>query len=78
MSFNDVIIAKEGENNEKLLLHPRNTKSLTAYRFVHNSTFYALDLLASLTLLSLAVIEPPAVVDFKVHADVIQPASLNV
>ena len=55
---------QEGENNDKFNSHPRDRNALPAYLVTHNLWFYSLDLAAALLLLSLAVIEKPAV--FKV------------
>ena len=63
-------LVQEGENNEKLVFHPRNTQSMSSYRFVHNKIFYALDLLASLLLLCLTLFEAPAVQGLQVDKSV--------
>ena len=60
-NYNEAAIyLEEGENNEKLLYHPRCDQSLSSYKYVHNRFFYALDLVAALTLLALTLFEAPA------------------
>ena len=60
------IYLEEGDNNEQFSAHPKRKESLPAYFLAHTSWFYVLDLLASLVLILLAVIEKPAVEAFKV------------
>ena len=55
------IYIQEGENNDKFTTHPKSQESLPAYLLAHNTLFYLLDLVAALMLLSLALIERPAV-----------------
>ncbi|XP_063610865.1 two pore channel protein 1-like isoform X1 [Penaeus indicus] len=55
------IFLEEGENNDKFNSHPRDRSALPAYLVTHNHWFYSLDLAAALLLMSLAVIEQPAV-----------------
>lgn len=55
------IYLQEGENNDKFTTHPSSQSSLPAYLITHNKWMYILDLCASLLLLFLAVMEPPAV-----------------
>ncbi|XP_076034429.1 two pore calcium channel protein 1-like isoform X2 [Oratosquilla oratoria] len=59
------IFLEEGENNDKFNSHPRDRNALPAYLVVHNHWFYTLDLAASLLLMGLALIEPPAVPMFQ-------------
>ncbi|XP_063876277.1 two pore channel protein 1-like [Scylla paramamosain] len=67
------IFLEEGENNDKFNSHPRDRSALPAYLVTHNHWFYSLDLFAALLLLSLAIIEQPAVfhgVPVGVHASI--------
>ncbi|KAK3863168.1 hypothetical protein Pcinc_031021 [Petrolisthes cinctipes] len=67
------IFLEEGENNDKFNSHPRDRDALPAYLVTHNNWFYSLDLFAALLLMSLAVIEQPAVfqgVPVGVHASI--------
>lgn len=52
----------EGENNDHFEVHPRTKRAIRAYRFVHSRWMKLLDLTAAVTLLLLAVIEPPSIV----------------
>ncbi|XP_059474256.1 two pore calcium channel protein 1-like [Neocloeon triangulifer] len=54
------IFLHEGENNEKFDSHPKNPEALPAYLMVHSSWYHGLDLAASIVLLALALVEPPA------------------
>ncbi len=65
------IYLEEGFNNDKFDFHPRSRSSLPAYLVVHNHWFYSLDLFAALLLLSLALLEKPALNRFKVNEGVI-------
>ncbi|XP_067935277.1 two pore channel protein 1-like [Watersipora subatra] len=68
------IYLEEGVNNEKFDTHPKSHKALPAYLIAHHPFFHVMDLFASLLLLSLAIIERPAVqsihVPIIVHATV--------
>ncbi|KAJ8921141.1 hypothetical protein NQ315_013612 [Exocentrus adspersus] len=55
------IFLEEGENNEKFDSHPRHPSALPAYLLVHNSWYYGLDLVFSVLLLLLAVVEKPSI-----------------
>lgn len=55
------IFLEEGRNNEKFDSHPKHPGDLPAYLLVHNKWYYGLDLLTSLVLLALALVEDPAV-----------------
>ncbi|OAD53411.1 Two pore calcium channel protein 1 [Eufriesea mexicana] len=55
------IFLEEGRNNEKFDSHPKHPEDLPAYLLVHNNWYYGLDLLTSLILLALALVEEPAV-----------------
>ncbi|XP_076665106.1 two pore segment channel 1 isoform X1 [Andrena cerasifolii] len=55
------IFLEEGRNNEKFDSHPKHPEDLPAYLLVHNNWYYGLDLLTSLVLLALALVEEPAV-----------------
>lgn len=57
---------QEGRNNEKFDSHPKHPEDLPAYLLVHNNWYYGLDLLTSLILLALALVEEPAVPLFGV------------
>ncbi|XP_060533745.1 two pore channel protein 1-like isoform X2 [Cylas formicarius] len=59
------IFLEEGENNEKFDSHPRHPSALPAYLLVHNQWYYGLDLAFSVILLSLALVEEPAVDQFE-------------
>ncbi|XP_078040114.1 two pore segment channel 1 isoform X1 [Augochlora pura] len=60
------IFLEEGRNNEKFESHPKHPEDLPAYLLVHNNWYYGLDLLTSLLLLALALVEEPAVPLFKI------------
>ncbi|XP_031828550.1 two pore segment channel 1 isoform X2 [Nomia melanderi] len=60
------IFLEEGRNNEKFESHPRHPEDLPAYLLVHNNWYYGLDLLTSLILLALALVEDPAVPLFRI------------
>ncbi|KAL6441388.1 hypothetical protein ACFW04_003544 [Cataglyphis niger] len=60
------IFLEEGRNNEKFDSHPKHPEDLPAYLLVHNSCYNGLDLMTSLILLSLAIVEEPALPLFKV------------
>lgn len=66
------IYLEEGENNEKFDTHPKSQADVPAYLIAHHPFFHVVDILASLLLLSLAVIEKPAVnhiqVPIYIHA----------
>ncbi|RWS24224.1 two pore calcium channel protein 1-like protein [Leptotrombidium deliense] len=67
MNYNEAAIyLEEGKNNDKFQYHPRSQDALPAYLIVHNRYFYALDFVASLLLLGLAIVEQPSVALFKV------------
>ena len=55
------IYLQEGENNDKFSSHPRSQDAIPAYLITHNTWFYMMDLFSSLLILSLALIEQPAV-----------------
>ncbi|XP_018562124.1 two pore calcium channel protein 1 isoform X2 [Anoplophora glabripennis] len=59
------IFLEEGENNEKFDSHPRHPSALPAYLLVHNSWYYGLDLLFSIILLLLAIVENPSLQKFE-------------
>ncbi|XP_012287108.1 two pore calcium channel protein 1 isoform X2 [Orussus abietinus] len=59
------IFLEEGRNNEKFDSHPRHPEDLPAYLLVHNNWYYGLDLLTSLILLALALVEEPAIPLFQ-------------
>jgi len=65
------IYLEEGFNNDKFDFHPRSRSTIPAYLVVHNHWFYSLDLFAALLLLSLALLEKPALNRFKVNEGVI-------
>ncbi|EEC00342.1 conserved hypothetical protein [Ixodes scapularis] len=54
------IFLEEGQNNDKLDFHPCSHAALPAYLVVHNRLFYCLDLLSAVVLMSLALMEEPA------------------
>ncbi|XP_033198710.1 two pore segment channel 1 isoform X1 [Bombus vancouverensis nearcticus] len=60
------IFLEEGKNNEKFDSHPKHPEDLPAYLLVHNNWYYGLDLLTSLILLALALVEEPAVSLFSI------------
>jgi len=69
------IFLQEGEDNDKFDSHPSQRKALPAYLLTHSPWFYGLDLLASLILMSLAIVERPAIdvfigINEGVHATV--------
>ncbi len=53
------IFLEEGVNNDKFTHHPRSCDALPAYLMVHNNWFHLIDLVASLTLLALGLVERP-------------------
>ena len=55
------IYVQEGENNDKFTAHPNSHDELPGYLITHNTGFYLLDLFAALLLMSLALVEEPAV-----------------
>ncbi|XP_048257055.1 two pore calcium channel protein 1-like isoform X1 [Haliotis rufescens] len=55
------IFLQEGENNDKYYTHPHSHDALPAYEVAHNRWFYALDFVAALLVLGLAMCERPAV-----------------
>uniref|UniRef100_A0A8C9USE8 Two pore segment channel 1 n=1 Tax=Spermophilus dauricus TaxID=99837 RepID=A0A8C9USE8_SPEDA len=55
------IYLQEGENNDKFFTHPKDTRALGAYLFVHNHLFYLMELLTALLLLLLSLCQAPAV-----------------
>ncbi|KAF5284216.1 hypothetical protein FQR65_LT00216 [Abscondita terminalis] len=55
------IFLEEGQNNEKFDSHPKHPTDLPAYLLVHNSWYYGLDLITSVILLLLALVEEPSV-----------------
>ncbi|KAG8227869.1 hypothetical protein J437_LFUL008662 [Ladona fulva] len=59
------IYLEEGKNNEKFDSHPKNRQSLPAYLIVHSPWYYGLDMMASLVLLALGFVEPPAIPLFQ-------------
>lgn len=59
------IFLEEGENNEKFDSHPRHPSALPAYLLVHNSWYYGFDLLFSIVLLLLALVEKPSLDNFE-------------
>jgi len=61
------IYLQEGENNDKFDSHPKNPAALPAYLMVHSNWYHGLDLSASIVLLALALVEPPAVALFQVN-----------
>ncbi|CAH1802030.1 unnamed protein product [Owenia fusiformis] len=60
------IYLEEGYNNDKFETHPQSQNALPIYLLTHRTWFYIVDFLASTLLLSLALIERPAVPLFKV------------
>ncbi|XP_056633174.1 two pore calcium channel protein 1-like isoform X1 [Diorhabda sublineata] len=66
MNFHEAaIFLEEGANNEKFDSHPRHPAALPAYLLVHNSWYYGFDLLFSLILLLLALVEKPSLDNFE-------------
>ncbi|XP_065835712.1 two pore channel protein 1-like [Oscarella lobularis] len=61
-SLQAAIYLQEGEDNDKFTTHPTTASAVKAYRLVHNHIFWTLDLIASLALIFLAIVEPPAVI----------------
>ncbi|KAK4878004.1 hypothetical protein RN001_010510 [Aquatica leii] len=55
------IFLEEGQNNEKFDSHPKHPSDLPAYLLVHNAWYYGLDLITSVILLLLALVEAPSV-----------------
>lgn len=64
------IYLQEGSDNDKFRNHPGCLSALPTYLFTHNTFFYLLDLVASLGLLLLTVMEKPEVPGLKVHVGV--------
>ncbi|XP_046386592.1 two pore calcium channel protein 1-like [Ischnura elegans] len=64
------IYLEEGNNNEKFDSHPKDRHSLPAYLIVHSPWYYGLDLSASLVLLALGFVEPPAIPLFQLPVGV--------
>ncbi|XP_071448178.1 two pore calcium channel protein 1-like [Hetaerina americana] len=64
------IYLEEGKNNEKFDSHPKDRHSLPAYLIVHSPWYYGLDLTASLVLLALGFVEPPAIPLFRLPVGV--------
>lgn len=62
------IYLEEGENNEEFCSHPKRTESLPAYLLAHTRWFYVLDLIVSLLLLCLPIIEEPSLPQIKVRS----------
>lgn len=60
------IFLEEGQNNEKFDSHPSHPSDLPNYLFTHNRIYYAVDLVASIVLLLLALIEAPSTPYFHV------------
>ena len=56
-----IILLQEGQNNDKFTAHPNSHDELPGYLITHNTGFYLLDLFAALLLMSLALVEEPAV-----------------
>ncbi|KAJ8044123.1 Two pore calcium channel protein 1 [Holothuria leucospilota] len=69
------IFLQEGEDNNRFDTHPRNQSALPAYLIIHNTYFYLIDLASSILLMSLALIEKPAVP--VIEADELIHASLE-
>ena len=57
------IYIHEGEDNDKFVYHPVGKWSKLAYTILHNPIFYIIDLLVSILLMLLALIEKPAFFD---------------
>ncbi|XP_031330595.1 uncharacterized protein LOC116161399 [Photinus pyralis] len=64
------IFLEEGQNNEKFDSHPRHPNDLPAYLLVHNAWYYGLDLIMSIIILLLALVEAPSVDNFQVFISV--------
>ncbi|KAF5285116.1 hypothetical protein FQA39_LY16805 [Lamprigera yunnana] len=64
------IFLEEGQNNEKFDSHPKHPNDLPAYLLVHNAWYYGLDLLTSVVLLLLALIETPSVTEFQLSVGI--------
>ncbi|XP_064619525.1 two pore calcium channel protein 1-like [Lineus longissimus] len=64
------IFLQEGQDNDKFNTHPKNQNALPAYFIAHNKIFYAMDFIAAVMLLCLALFEKPAVftVPVAVHS----------
>jgi hypothetical protein len=56
------IFLQEGQDNDKFYAHPKNQNALPAYFIAHNKVFYAIDFIAAMMLLSLSLLEKPAVI----------------
>lgn len=69
-----MIPLQEGEDNDKFDSHPGERAALPAYLLTHSPWFYALDLVASLVLLSLAVAEKPAIKPLQVVTPCAMPS----
>ena len=52
---------REGELNDKFFSHPTGRWSKLAYQILHHPVFHVFDLLLSIALMLLAVIEKPSV-----------------
>ena len=64
--FQDAAIyIQEGEDNDKFDWHPKKKSSLIAYKILHHSIFQVFDLVLSVLLMLLALIEKPAVLGIK-------------
>ncbi|KAF2897307.1 hypothetical protein ILUMI_08868 [Ignelater luminosus] len=64
------IFLEEGQNNEKFDSHPRHPTDLPAYLLVHNAWYYGLDLITSIILLLLALVEAPSVAHFQLSVGI--------
>lgn len=52
---------REGEDNDKFYCHPRGKWSKVAYKILHHPIFHIFDLVLSVLLMLLALIEKPAI-----------------
>lgn len=64
------IFLEEGQNNEKFDSHPRHPNDLPAYLLVHNAWYYGLDLIMSIIILLLALVEAPSVHKFHLSVGI--------
>ncbi len=53
------LYVNEGEDNDKFIHHPMGKWSKMAYTILHNPVFYVADLLVSILLMALALMEKP-------------------
>ncbi|XP_070205639.1 two pore channel protein 1-like [Littorina saxatilis] len=64
------IFLQEGSDNDKFKTHPRSHEALPAYEVAHNHWFHLLDLVASISIMLLAVCERPAIDFFSLPVGV--------